>query len=74
MRKITRFNELIRSSMINADSCSGKANVLEAIVILASNELVKTLNDIGNDNEEENRKNLCEDIMNPKEWERKQLL
>ncbi len=74
MRKITPFNELIRSSMINADSCSGKANVLEAIVILASNELVKTLNDIGNDNEEENRKNLCEDIMNPKEWERKQLL
>jgi hypothetical protein len=74
MRKIAPFGRLIKSPMINADSCSGKANVLEAIVILASNELIKTLNEIGNDNEEENRKSLCEDIMNPKEWERKQLL
>ena len=72
-KSITPFNDLRFNSLLNADSTSRKANVLEALIIQASNEYIKVMKDIGNDNSEAERRDLAHSIQHPDLWEKDQL-
>tara|TARA_R100001460_G_scaffold6655_3_gene17374 strand:- start:314 stop:541 length:228 start_codon:yes stop_codon:yes gene_type:complete len=72
-RSIRSFNDLRFSSLLNADSTSRKANVLEALIIQASNEYIKVMKDIGNDDSEAERRDLAYSIQHPDLWEKNQL-
>ena len=72
-KSITPFNDLRFHSLLNADSTSRKANVLEALIVQASNEYIKVMKDIGNDDSEAERRDLAHSIQNPELWEKDQL-
>ena len=73
MRSITPFENLRFNPLLKADSTSRKANILEALIIQASNEYVKVMKDIGNDQSEALRQDLAHSIQNPDLWEKNQL-
>ena len=72
-RSITPFDRLRLNSLLNADSSGRKADILEALIIQASNEYIKVMKDIGNDDSESLRSNLACDIIHADKWEKKQL-
>lgn len=72
-RSIAPFHKLRFSSLLNADSTSRKANVLEALIIQASNEYIKVMKDIGNDQSYALRRDLSHSIQHPDLWEKNQL-
>lgn len=72
-RSITPFDRLRLNSLLNADSSGRKADILEALIIQASNEYIKVMKDIGNDDSEALRSNLACDIIHADKWEKNQL-
>ncbi|MBL18535.1 MAG: hypothetical protein CMC82_01725 [Flavobacteriaceae bacterium] len=70
---IRTFDDLRRDSWLNADSCSSKANVLEALILQATKEYLETMKHIGNDDELENKTELCKSIMDLDKWEKDYL-
>ena len=62
-RSITPFDRLRLNSLLNADSSGRKADILEALIIQASNEYIKVMKDIGNDDSESLRRDLAYDIQ-----------
>ena len=77
-RSIRSLDELVcdyRNDIGNSkDGHAGEANTLEAIIVLASKRFCKIMNDMGNDNEQENKGQLCDAIQDPAKWETRQLL
>tara|TARA_R110000803_G_scaffold57219_2_gene115107 strand:- start:1818 stop:2042 length:225 start_codon:yes stop_codon:yes gene_type:complete len=73
MKTITPFHRLRTNPLLNADSTSRKANVLEALIMQATKEYCNVMKDIGNDDAEANRDYLSHSILNPKQWEQNQL-
>lgn len=69
MKKTTirTFDDLRRDYWLKADSCSSKANVLEALILQATKEYLTTIKDIGGD-ELENKTELCKNIMDLDKW------
>ena len=72
-RSITPFDRLRFNSLLNADSSGRKADILEALIIQASNEYVKVMKDIGNDDSESLRSDLAYDIQHADKWEKTEL-
>lgn len=72
-RSITPFHRLRFNSLLNADSSGRKADVLEALIIQASNEYIKVMKDIGNDDSEALRSDLAYDIQHADKWEKTEL-
>jgi hypothetical protein len=73
MRSITPFHRLRLNSLLNADSSGRKADILEALIIQASNEYIKVMKDIGNDQSYALRRDLAHSIQHPDLWEKNQL-
>lgn len=73
MRSIRTFEDLRFSPLLRADSTSRKANILEALIIQASNEYIKVMKDIGNDQSGDIRRDLAHSIQHPDLWEKNQL-
>ena len=72
-RSITPFDRLRFNSLLNSDSSGRKADILEALIIQASNEYIKVMKDIGNDDSESLRRDLASDIQNTDKWEKTEL-
>ena len=72
-RSITPFDRLRLNSLLNSDSSGRKADILEALIIQASNEYIKVMKDIGNDDSEALRRNLAYDIQHADKWEKTEL-
>ena len=72
-RSITPFHTLRFSPLLNADSSGRKADVLEALIVQASNEYIKVMKDIGNDDSKSLRNDLANDIINADKWEKDQI-
>jgi|TARA_R100000479_G_scaffold176164_2_gene129394 hypothetical protein len=73
MRAITSFHQLRFNSLLNADSSGRKADILEALIIQASNEYIKVMKDIGYNDESALRKDLAHDIEHNDKWKKNQL-
>ena len=69
MKKTTirTLDDLRRDSWLKADSCSSKANVLEALILQATKEYLTTIKHIGGD-ELESKTELCKNIMDLDKW------
>ena len=67
-RTLRTFNSLRFDDRFDEASHSQKADLLEYLILRASDEFVQCMDDIGNTNEEENRKQLSDMILNPREF------
>ena len=73
MRAITSFHQLRLNSLLNADSSGRKADILEALIVQASNEYIKVMKDIGYNDEPALRKDLAHNIEHNDKWKKNQL-
>ena len=77
MKELRSLKELMydyRNDHGNAtNGHSAETETLEAIIVQASQRFCQVMKDIGNDDLQENKDQLCKGIQSPEEWKERML-